>query len=320
MECGKVQQRTRLLPAHVVVYFVMALAMFHDGYEEVLRRLVDGLKILGNWRGSWSVPTTGAVSQARVRLGADPLRMLFERVARPLARPGAPGGWLRSWRLMAIDGAQIDMPDTEENLEGFGKYQGGTRRPYPQIHLVGLAECGSHAIIAAELGTIYEGERTLAAGLTSSITTDMLVLADRGFYSFELWQQYMVTGAALIWRIPAGMKLTPLEVLPDGSFLSEISAKRTRGNGYQIPLSAVSDPRDATHIPVRVVEYTITGHGADTSETFRLITTILNPNDATAVELAAAYQERWEYEIALKEIQTQLLAPAPAFDRRNPSW
>jgi len=313
------EQRARRLPAHVVVYFVIAMAIFRDGYEEVLRKLVGGLRFLGNWRDDWVVPTTGAVSQARERLGEAPMRELFDRIAVPLARAGTSGGWLRSWRLVAIDGVQIDVPDTPANLGEFGKYRDGTRRPFPQVRVIGLGESGTHAVVAARIGTIYDGERELAKDLLPAVEADMLVLADRGFFSFELWQQYMVTGAALLWRVSATIKLEATEALADGSYLSVISSKRTRGSSYQIPLSAVADPRDATHIPVRVIEYTVTGHGAQTSEVLRLVTTILDPTAASALELAAAYQQRWEYELSLREIETQLLESGHGLRSKKPA-
>ena len=107
-------------------------------------------------------------------------------------------------------------------------------------------------------------------------------------------------------------------MLPDGSYLSVINSKRTRSAGYRIPLSAVDDPRDATHIPVRVIEYTVTGQGIEHSQTFRLITTILDPEAATALELAAAYQQRWEYEMSLREIEAQLLEPGQGLRSKTP--
>src|SRR6266481_645750 len=126
-ETGRVQKRTRSLPAHVVVYFVLALALFADGYEEVIRKLVHGLRFARVWSREWVVPSTAALSQARQRLGEEPMRALFDHVAVPLARPGTPGAWLRSWRLMAIDGVMIDVPDTDANLATYGKPEGGTR-------------------------------------------------------------------------------------------------------------------------------------------------------------------------------------------------
>ena len=317
-ETGRREKRNRRLPAHVVVYFVVAMAIFRDGYEEVLRKLVNGLRFLGNWRDPWTVPTTGAISQARERLKELPIRTLFDRIAAPLAKPSTPGAWLRSWRLMAIDGVQIDVPDSEANLAEFGKAQDGTRRPFPQIRAIGLGECGTHAVVAAALGTIYDGERKLAQKLLAAVQPGMLILADRGFFSFELWAHYLTTGADLLWRVTAGITLPVIEVLPDGSYLSVINSKKTRSAGYRIPLSAVEDPRDATHIPVRVIEYTITGEGTDQPQTFRLITTILNPDAATALELACAYQQRWEYEMSLREIETQLLEPGHGLRSKTP--
>lgn len=318
VETGKREKRRRRLPAHVVVYFVVAMAIFRDSYEEVLRKLVNGLRFLGNWSDHWTVPTTGAISQARERLEELPMRTLFDRIAVPLATPGTPGAWLRSWRLMAIDGVQIDVPDSDANLKEFGKYEGGTRRPFPQIHAVGLGECGTHAVVAAALGTIYDGERKLAARLLSAVTPGMLVLADRGFFSFDLWTQYLATGTDLLWRVTAGIRLPVTELLPDGSYLSVINSKKTRSAGYRIPLSAVDDPRDATHIPVRVIEYTVTGDETDQSQVFRLVTTILDPQSVTALELATAYQQRWEYEMSLREIETQLLEPGHGLRSKTP--
>jgi hypothetical protein len=148
-ETGRREKRARLLPAHVVVYFVMAMAVFRDGYEEVMRRLTGGLQFMRAWQKEWAVPTTGAISQARDRLGEAPLKMLFERVAEPLAGAGTPGAWLGARRLMAIDGVKLDVPDTPANIEGFGRPGGLTRRPFPQIQVIGLGECGTHAVVSA---------------------------------------------------------------------------------------------------------------------------------------------------------------------------
>ena len=312
------EKRSRLLPAHVVVYFILAMAIFSDGYEEVMRRLAGGLQFMRAWQKDWSVPTTGAISQARERLGEAPLKALFERVAEPLAAPGTPGAWLGARRLMAIDGVKVDIPDTPANIGEFGRPAGVTRRPFPQIQVIGLAECGTHAVIAAEIGTVHVGEREIAGKLARALEPGMLVIADHGFFSFQLWAEFMAAGADLIFRIAAGVKLPPGRVLEDGSYLSEIKQKRVKGSGYRIPLSVVGDPRRATHIPVRVVEYAVSGAPADAVETYRVITTILDPEEVTAVEVAAAYQERWEYEIALKEIETQMLEAGSGLRSKTP--
>src|SRR5674476_1204456 len=292
-QTGRREKRSRALPAHVVVYFVLALALFTDGYEEVIRKLVNGLRFSRTWSREWTVPTSGALSQARARLGAGPLQALFEAVAVPLAKPGTPGAWLRGWRVMAIDGVMIDVPDTPTNLAYYDKPQGGTRRPFPQVRAVGL-------------GTIHQGERALAGKLTSTIGPDMLVLADRGFFSFDLWRDYMATGTALLWRLSTTMHLKPMTLLPDGSYLAEIVSKSVRGGRTRIALANVGgDLQLATHIPVRVIEYRVE-NDATTSETFRLITTIVDPREASAHELAAAYHQRWELETSFREIETYL--------------
>ncbi len=315
-ETGRKEKRSRLLPAHVVVYFVMSLALFRDGYDEVMRQLVHGLRFARTWSRAWQVPTTSAMSQARVRLGEAPMKQLFARVAVPLATAGTPGAWLGRWRLMAIDGVMLDIAETPENLAVYDKSDGGTRRPYPQVKIVGLGEAGSHAVLDAQIGSIRHGERELAEALTSSLTPDMLVLADRGFFSYGLWRSYLLTGAALLWRLSKTTHLPVLQVLPDGSYLSEI--KSVKGPGKtRIHIDQVADPMLATHITVRVIEYQIdTGDG--TTDTYRLITTILDPDQADALTLAAAYAQRWEFESSLREIECQLLEPGSTLRSKNP--
>ena len=304
-ETGRREKRSRSLPAHVVVYFILSLALFTDGYEEVIRKLVNGLRFARTWSREWTAPTTGALSQARARLGAAPLQALFERVAVPLAKPGTPGAWLRGWRLMAIDGVMIDVPDTATNFAYYDKPRGGTRRPFPQVRAVGLCEVGTHALVAAQLGTIHQGERELASSLTGAIVPEMLVLADRGFFSFDLWRDYMAVDAALLWRLSTTMHLKPITFCSDGSYLAEIVSKSVRGGRTRIALANIGDLQLATHIPVPVIEYRVENDAA-TSETFRLITTILDPQEASADELAAAYHQRWELESSFREIETYL--------------
>lgn len=318
-ETGRREKRSRLLPAHVVVYFVMAMTIFGDGYEEVIRRLVGGLQFMRAWRKEWSVPTSGAISQARERLGEAPLKVLFERIAEPLAVAGTPGAWLGSHRLMAIDGVKLDVPETPRNTAGFPRPGRLAERPFPQVQVVGLAECGTHAVVAAEIGTIGVGERELAEKLASSLDPGMLVIADRGFFSFQLWAEFMATGADLLFRVASFVRLPRVEELPDGSYLSEISSRKVRSSGYRIPLAVAGSPQCATHIPVRVVEYTVKTHAEEREpEIFRVITTILDPEDVTAPEIAAAYHERWEYEIALKEIETQMLRAGGGLRSKSP--
>jgi hypothetical protein len=183
VETGRVEQRSRLLPARVVVYYVLALCLFFgDAYEEVMRLLVTGLHFTGAWQKEWHVPTTGAITQARQRLGAAPLQLLFERVAVPCAQRGTKGSWLGSRRLMAIDGFVLDIPGTTENDEAFGR-SGGEKNPapFPQVRVVGPGECGTHAIVAARLAAWRTSERALAGELAADFGPVCSLLPTGGF-------------------------------------------------------------------------------------------------------------------------------------------
>jgi hypothetical protein len=303
---GRVQQRTRLLPARVVVYFVLAMCLFSgQGYEEVARQLTDGLARRRGWRGQWTVPSTAAIVKARRRLGVEPMKELFTRVCRPVATADTPGAFYRRWRLTAIDGSTVDLPDTAANDAAFGRpARPGRGEPQvgcPQIRLVGLVECGTHVVFDAALGPVHTGERELAGTLLRSLQPGMLLLADRGFVGVELWQKAAATGADLLWRVGKNLVLPVLKQLSDGSYLTEIF-----------------DKRDSHHrrrgVPVRAVEYTIAG----TDEVYRLITTILDPAQAPAAELAALYAQRWEFESTLDEIKTHLGGPRLVLRSQHP--
>jgi len=312
---GKNERRVRLLPARVVVYYVLALTLFYgDAYEEVLQKLVNGLRFLRSWSNDWTVPTTGAISRARDRLGVAPLKELFVRVAQPIALPGTPGAWYRGWRVMAIDGVVLDVPDTPENVERFGKseHRGGTSA-FPQVRAVGLAECGTHAIVAAELDSWRTYERALTDRLLPQFRPDMLVLADRGFFSYDLWKRAADTGAALLWRATSSLRLPVLAQLPDGSYLSELLPRQlktdvNRGMKRRVP--------DEVRIPVRVVEYSIPNR--DSPEIIRLLTTLTDHREYPAVQLAGLYAERWEFEIGLDEIETHQIANSRVLRSKKP--
>lgn len=290
-ETGRGEQRKRLLPARVVVYFVLAMCLFsREGYEEVTRLLTEGLSWARRWRGQWQVPTTAALSRARARLGPEPLKALFDRVAVPVATEATVGAWYHGWRLVAVDGTTFDVPDTPSNVDHFGRpgsSRGEGKSAYPQARVAALAECGTHALFAAATGPLATHETTLARRLFPSLSTGMLLLADRGFLSFDLWRAAAATGADLLWRVRANAVLPVVRQFDDGSYLSEIVASRD----YY---------RRADPITVRVVEYTLGGDGT----VYRLVTTILDPEAAPAAELAALYTQRWEIETALDELKT----------------
>jgi hypothetical protein len=319
---GRREKRKRLLPARVVVYFVMGLTLFYgDSYEEVMCKLVQGLRWLGIWRTDWTVPTSGALTQARQRLGAAVMRELFERVAVPCALRSTEGAWLNRWRLMSLDGFDVEVPDSKENAERFG-YAGKKKNEkgvFPKIPVVALAECGSHAIVGAELGAQEETETVLATRLLSSgvVTADMLVIADRGLYSHEHLQQVIDAGAQALFRVKADVGLPVLKWLPDGSYLSYSPEPRARVNASRQLKSEKIKIADLPGFYVRVVDYEVTDRG-DGKETFTIVTTILDPDDASALELAAAYHERWEIELAIDEVKTHQRGPGIILRSQSP--
>jgi len=318
LETRSKEKRQRLLPARLVVYYVIALALFFgDAYEEVMRKMVGGLRFVAAWERAWTVPTASALCQARQRLGEEPLRQLFERVAAPLATSSTIGAWLsHRWRLMAIDGVTLDVPDTPDNEKKFGRPSSRTGQggAFPQVRVVGLGECGTHAIVAAELGPIATGERELAERLLVDLDEGMLVMFDRGFFSYGFFAAARDTGADLLFRVSSQLKLPMLQRLADDSYLSAITPK-----GISTPTSIGQARWRAANrqaMLVRVVEYQITDR--PTTEPYRLITTITDWRQALSGDLAAAYQQRWEFEIALDEIETHQIAHTRVLRSKSP--
>ena len=297
VEADRSEVRTRLLPARVVVYYVLAMCLFSgQGYEEVMRLLVGGLQWLGRWRRAWAVPSTAAIAKARARLGPGPLRALFTTVVRPLATEQTRGAWYRGLRLVAVDGTTLDVPDTADNQQRFGRAGSGRgegRGAFPQVRLVGLGECGTHAVFAAAMDSYATAEKTLAERLLPALRPGMLVLADRGFLGIDLWRQATATGAQLLWRASAIFTLPVIEVLADGSYLSRL-----------VPSTTAARQGGASPVTVRVIEYTIDDGRAPTGERYRLVTTLLDPDQAPAAELAELYAQRWEFETTLDELKT----------------
>jgi hypothetical protein len=303
---GRTEVRHRALPARVMAYFSVGMALHSEGsYEDVLSLLTDGLA----WASDTEpvrLPSKSAVFQARARLGAEPIRALFGRVAAPLAEPGAPGAWLAGRRLVAIDGTCLDVADTAENAEFFGRpgVNKGEQAAFPQARLVALAECGSHAMFDAVVGSYTTAENVLARGLIDRLEPGMLVLADRGFCGFPLWSRAAATGADLLWRAMPNMKPRHVETLGDGTWLAEL---RPSGNAG----------RHATALTIRVIDYQV-DDGRTNDETYRLFTTILDPDDAPATDLAVAYAQRWEIEGAFDELKTHQRGPRTVLRSKSP--
>jgi len=206
----------------VTAYLTMGLCLFaEDDYEEVATKVTGSLSAWGCWEAGWSVPTVSGITQARKRLDPTVLAEVFEQVAGPVASAWTRGAWLRGWWLLAIDGFDVDLPDTAGNAAEFGYAgSGDNRSALPKARVVALAECGTHAFLAAEVGAYSVGEKTLANRLYQRLNPDELLTTDRGFYSFEGWGLAANTGAVLLWRAPTQLQLPVVRVLPDGSYLS----------------------------------------------------------------------------------------------------
>jgi len=293
-ETGRTEQRHRVLPARTMAYFSIGMALHSEGaYEDVLALLTDGL--------SWStgeapvvLPSKSGIFQARQRLGFEPVELLFLRVARPLASESTPGSWLAGRRLMALDGMCLDVADSVDNDGWFGRpgVNKGERAAFPQARVVGLVECGTHAVVDAEVGAYTTPENTLAGPLIDRLAPGMVVLADRGFCGFPLWSRAAATGADLLWRANSVMKPRHLTTLPDGTWLAELRpANNDKARSRAEPLT------------IRVIDYQL-DDGRDNDETYRLFTTLLDPGEASAEELALAYAQRWEIEAVFDELKT----------------
>jgi Transposase DDE domain/Insertion element 4 transposase N-terminal len=271
-----------------------------------LSLLTDGL----SWASGEDpvvLPSKSAIFQARERLGSEPVRALFDRVAAPLATAATPGAWLAGRRVVAIDGTCLDVADTEVNATRFGRpgVNKGERAAFPQARVVGLAECGTHAVFDAVVGSYTTGENTLARELIARLMPGMLVLADRGFCGFPLWERAVATGADLLWRARSDMKPKPIEVLDDGSWLAEF---RPSGNAG----------RHADGLIIRVIDYSVDDGRGDTGP-YRLFTTLVDPVEAPAAELAFAYAQRWEIELAFAELKTHQRGSKAVLRSKSPA-
>ena len=291
---GKISQRQRDLPAHVVIYYVLAMALFMQvSYREVLRCLLEGVEWLSIPGTQIKVTGKSGISQARTRLGSRPLKELHDAVVKPIAVMDTRGAWYRQWHLVTLDGSTMEIADNRENEAAFGRPGASRGRSgYPQIRFVSLVENGTHVLFGTKLAGCRTSEATLAREVIPHLESGMLCLADRYYFGFELWQKAQSTGADLLWRVRKNIVLPCVEHMPDGSYLSRIYAYRQKH-------------RTVTNgIDVRVIEYVVEGSGS--KEVYRLVTTILDPEAAPSEELAALYCERWEIETALDELKTHL--------------
>ena len=324
--------RRRLLPARLVVYFVLALWLFRGpncGYGRVMVKLVDALyhrrrgqQLLegvldphgwvqaGEGR-RWRPPNISSLSRARTRLGADPLHMLFDEVAGPVGADDAAGVFCCGLRVVSVDGSSTDVPNSQENDAYFGRPANATRAgAFPQVRWLAAAESGTGALVGATIGPYTVGEQTLAVDLLPAFGVEMLVLADRNFLSHTLARDVLGTGAHILWRASASFRLTPIAVLADGSYLAVLHPRRKA---------------DGPPITVRVIEYTVhtstAGDSAgeeESSEVFALVTDLLDPEAYPALDLACAYPMRWEAETVIGHHKTDMGAGMAVLRSKDP--
>ena len=294
---GRNSQRTRSLPAVVGVYYCMALSLYPEAaYEEVFAAVSQGLA----WAAGATEParvSSASISVARSKIGAAPLQELVRRCCVPMAEPRFhPEAFYRGLRLVAMDGSNFELPDEADNEAHFGRPGSRTGvAGYPQAQCAVLVECATHAIMAANLGPYRAGEWEICKPLLATLGPGMLCLADRGFNGYEHWQQARQTGAQLLWRCAANRVLPRNEELPDGSYLSVIAP------------SGVSRAQARQQaVVVRVIEYALPGL-PDAQPRYRLLSTLLDPRQAPALDLAALYHERWQVEAVFDELKTHLL-------------
>jgi hypothetical protein len=321
--------RRRLLPARLVVYFVLALWLFRGpncGYGRVMVKLVDALyhrrrgrQLLegvldpDGWVDAgagrrWRPPNISNLARARSRLGADPLHMLFEQVAGPVGAPDAAGVFCGGLRVVSVDGSSTDVPNSQENDEYFGRPSNATGDgAFPQVRWLAAAESGTGALVGATIGPYTVGEQRLALDLLPAFGAGMLVLADRNFLSHTLARDVLGTGAHVLWRASASFRLTPIRVLADGSYLALLHPRRKA---------------DGPPITVRVIEYTVHSSrpdGAeDSSELFCLVTDLLDPEAHPALDLAGAYPMRWGCETVIGDHKTDMGAGMAVLRSKDP--
>jgi hypothetical protein len=332
------EERRRLLPARLMVYFVLALWLFRGrncGYGVVLGKLVeslyhrsraqefldtgrldpDGWVDAGQGR-RWRPANVSSLSRARAKLGPDVVRLLFEQVAGPVGAPEAAGVYSCGLRVVSMDGSSTDAPDTAANRAVFGGPSNDKRDgAFPQVRWVVAAESGTGALIEAAFGPYTRGEQTMAVDLLGAFKPDMLVLADRNFLSHKLVRDVLATGAHILWRASASFALTPAEVLADGTYLAVLKPARKS---------------DGPPITVRVIEYTVhttphdpgTGQpdldGVVSSELFALVTDLLVTGEYPALDLACTYPMRWECETVIGHHKSDMGPGMPVLRSKDP--
>jgi Insertion element 4 transposase N-terminal/Transposase DDE domain len=293
-------QRIRSLPAVSGVYFCISLSLYPEvSYEQVFTVVSQGLSWMQGHDTQYRIAKS-SVSEMRGKLGYAPLQTLMERACVPLAdKKRHPDAFYRGLRLVAIDGSNLEVADEADNVKQFG-YPGSRtgQAGYPQAQCAVLVECGSHAILAANLGAYRASEWSICQPLLSRLDKDMLCLADRGFNGYAHWAAARASGAHLLWRCANNRQLPVVKPLADGSYLSALYPAGTLSNKQRRASSA--------GIVVRVIDYALS-HAEVGEPRYRLLTTLLDATAAPALELAALYHQRWEVEAVFDELKVHLL-------------
>jgi Insertion element 4 transposase N-terminal/Transposase DDE domain len=333
---GTRERRRRLLPAAAVMVFVLGCCLFYgDSYGEVARKLAGHLAPLAGPSG-WRVPGSSALARARRRLGPAPFALLFTALAGPAAGLDTPGAAAFGRLLVAVDGTTLDVPYTAANLAAWGPPPSGSHGSggFPQVRLVTAAGCGTRALADAVLGPGWgkgQGEQALAIRLAArgALGTGMLVLADRNFCGHNVVTALTANGADVLIRVKTISKLPLLSLLPDGSYRSVLPdpaasrARHSRNKHRRHRHSKLPpDPCTLTGIPIRVIEADITitpARSQPRTERYRLITTILDPAEAPATQIAATYAQRWEAETGYKDLKVFLRGPGRVLRSTDPA-
>ena len=302
---GREGQRRRKLPAMDLMYYLVALGLHaSEGCRSVLRKVLLRKGSIEDEQVD-RISSDSAISQARSRLGWEPLRALYLAVVQPIATRASVGAWYRRWRLVSLDGSTLDVADTKRNERAFGR-PGASRGKagFPQLRFVTLVENGTHVLFGAEMGRYNTAEATLAKKVVARLPADALCLADRNFFSYALWKAALATGAALLWRVRADLILPKIKRLPDGSYLTKI---------YPSPRARA---KQVDGIPVRLIEYRV---GRSRPVVYRLLCSILDPRKSPAIQLANLYQKRWTIETVLAELKTRLRGARVVLRSRVPA-
>ena len=327
------EQRRRLLPARLMMYFVLALWLFrgrNSGYGQVMVKLADGLyhqrRAAGLLAGDldpdgwvdagggrrWKPPNISSLSRGRGKLGPAPVRFLFEQVAGPIGEEGTPGVSCCGLRVVSMDGSTSDVPDSAANGEFFGRPSNQARDgAFPQVRWLAAAESGTGSLLGASLGPYRDSEQALARDLLEQqcFGPGMLVLADRKFLSWALAREFLATGAHILWRASAAFTLKPVQVLADGTYLARLTPPRKK---------------DGPPLMARVIEYTVhttpeDGGGEQTSEVFCLVTSLLDPEEHPALDLACCYPARWGCETVIGHHKTDMGEGQPVLRSKDPA-